>query len=109
MRTGSGTKTRFDQVVLSVGMEISDSVRALGARIGIELDEYGFCHTPKFNPLETSSRRDLRRRPLQRAERYPRIGDRSERSGGCRGDTNQLGAFLPDDRPDLPEGTGDRR
>ncbi len=44
----------FDMAVLSVGMEISDSVRALGRRLGIELDEYGFCHTVSFNPLETS-------------------------------------------------------
>lgn len=44
----------FDLVVLSVGMEISESVRNLGHRLGIELDEYGFCHTPQFNPLETS-------------------------------------------------------
>ena len=41
-------------VVLSVGMEMSDSVKDLGARLGIELDEYGFCHTPQFNPLESS-------------------------------------------------------
>jgi heterodisulfide reductase subunit A len=45
---------RFNLVVLSVGMEISDSVRELGHKMGIELDEYGFCHTVKFNPLETS-------------------------------------------------------
>ena len=45
---------QFDLVVLSVGMEISESVRALGKRLGIELDEYGFCHTVQFNPLETS-------------------------------------------------------
>jgi heterodisulfide reductase subunit A-like polyferredoxin len=44
----------FDLVVLSVGMEISQSVRDLGQRLGIELDEYGFCHTVQFNPLETS-------------------------------------------------------
>jgi heterodisulfide reductase subunit A-like polyferredoxin len=44
----------FDLVVLSVGMEISDSVRTLGRNLGIELDEYGFCHTTLFNPLETS-------------------------------------------------------
>ncbi|HJW89531.1 MAG TPA: FAD-dependent oxidoreductase, partial [Anaerolineales bacterium] len=31
----------FDLVVLSVGMEISESVRALGRRLGIELDVYG--------------------------------------------------------------------
>ncbi|MBI5841976.1 MAG: FAD-dependent oxidoreductase [Chloroflexi bacterium] len=45
---------RFDMVVLSVGMEISESVRNLGRRLGVELDEYGFCQTVQFNPLETS-------------------------------------------------------
>jgi len=44
----------FDLVVLSVGMEISESVRELGNRMGVELDDYGFCQTVKFNPLETS-------------------------------------------------------
>jgi heterodisulfide reductase subunit A-like polyferredoxin len=47
-------RERFDLVVLSVGMEIAEPVRALGQRLGIELDEYGFCHTVQFNPLETS-------------------------------------------------------
>ena len=44
----------FDLVVLSVGMEISEPVRKLGRDLGIELDDYGFCHTALFNPLETS-------------------------------------------------------
>jgi heterodisulfide reductase subunit A-like polyferredoxin len=44
----------FDLVVLSVGMEIPDSVKQLGQNLGIELDEYGFCHTTLFNPLQTS-------------------------------------------------------
>jgi len=44
----------FDLVVLSIGMEISESVRDLGRRLGVELDEYGFCQTVQFNPLETS-------------------------------------------------------
>ncbi len=43
-----------DLIVLSVGMEISDTVRQLARTLGIELDEYGFCHTVLFNPLETS-------------------------------------------------------
>ena len=41
-------------VVLSVGMEISDSVKDLGRQLGIELDEYGFCHTTLFDPLQTT-------------------------------------------------------
>jgi heterodisulfide reductase subunit A-like polyferredoxin len=44
----------FDLVVLSVGMEISDSVKKLGRDLGIELDEYGFCHTAFFDPLQTT-------------------------------------------------------
>jgi heterodisulfide reductase subunit A-like polyferredoxin len=44
----------FDLVVLSVGMEISEPVKDLGRRLGVELDEYGFCHTTMFDPLQTS-------------------------------------------------------
>jgi len=44
----------FDLVVLSVGMEISPSVQDLAKRLGVELDEYGFCHTTLFDPLQTS-------------------------------------------------------
>ncbi|MEW6567840.1 MAG: FAD-dependent oxidoreductase [Chloroflexota bacterium] len=63
MPDGRGTACRapteiaeesFDLVVLSVGMEISDSVRQLAQTLDIELDEYGFCHTVLFNPLETT-------------------------------------------------------
>ena len=46
----------FDMVVLSVGMEISESVKNLGDRLGIQLDEHGFCHTVQFDPLQTSRR-----------------------------------------------------
>lgn len=51
---GERRREVFDMVVLSVGMEISEPVRQLGQRLGVELDEYGFCHTVQFNPLETS-------------------------------------------------------
>jgi heterodisulfide reductase subunit A-like polyferredoxin len=51
---GSRRTERFDMVVLSVGMEISEQVRTLGRRLGVELDEYGFCHTVQFHPLETT-------------------------------------------------------
>jgi heterodisulfide reductase subunit A-like polyferredoxin len=44
----------FDMVVLSVGMEISPAVRELGRRLAIEMDDYGFCHTVAFQPLQTS-------------------------------------------------------
>jgi heterodisulfide reductase subunit A-like polyferredoxin len=51
---GSLVQKEFDLVVLSVGMEISDSVKSLGRRLGVELDSYGFCHTTLFDPLNTS-------------------------------------------------------
>ncbi|MFL7870160.1 MAG: FAD-dependent oxidoreductase [Anaerolineales bacterium] len=51
---GSLIEKEFDLVVLSVGMEISDSVKSLGRRLGVELDSYGFCHTTLFDPLNTS-------------------------------------------------------
>ncbi len=44
----------FDLVVLSVGMVVSPAVRDLGRRLGIALDDYGFCHTALFTPLEAS-------------------------------------------------------
>ncbi|MBS1249135.1 MAG: NADPH-Fe(3+) oxidoreductase subunit beta [Chloroflexi bacterium] len=44
----------FDLVVLSVGMEISDSVKELSRQMGVQLDPYGFCHTTLFDPLQTS-------------------------------------------------------
>ncbi|MEW6716496.1 MAG: FAD-dependent oxidoreductase [Chloroflexota bacterium] len=44
----------YDLVVLSVGMEISEAVKKLGRQMGIELDDYGFCHTTWFDPLQTS-------------------------------------------------------
>ena len=47
---------KFDLLVLSVGMEISESVKKLGHDLGIELDEYGFCHTTIFDPLQTSQK-----------------------------------------------------
>ncbi|MBN2149182.1 MAG: FAD-dependent oxidoreductase [Anaerolineales bacterium] len=52
--TGERRHEQFDLVVLSVGMEIPEQTRALGGRIGIALDQYGFCQTDQSNPLETS-------------------------------------------------------
>jgi heterodisulfide reductase subunit A-like polyferredoxin len=51
---GKVIEEKFDLVVLSVGMEISESVQHLGRDLGVELDPYGFCHTTLFDPLETS-------------------------------------------------------
>ena len=47
-------RERFDLVVLSVGMEQPASAAALAQAAGIELDEWGFCQTQPFHPVETS-------------------------------------------------------
>ncbi len=44
----------FDMVVLSVGMEMSDSTRELAKRLDVEVDGHGFCKTVQYNPLQTS-------------------------------------------------------
>ncbi len=44
----------FDLVVLSVGMEMPEGVRELARRLNVNVDEYGFCKTQPFQPLQTS-------------------------------------------------------
>jgi heterodisulfide reductase subunit A-like polyferredoxin len=44
----------FDLVVLSVGMEISESVRRMGRQLKVDLDEHGFARTSPLLPLQTS-------------------------------------------------------
>lgn len=46
----------FDMIVLSVGMEITETVKSLAHRLGVQLDEYGFCQTDPFEPIQTSRR-----------------------------------------------------
>lgn len=52
--SNSLVEEEFDLVVLSVGMEMSPQVKDLGAKLGIQLDDYGFCQAIPFRPLETS-------------------------------------------------------
>ena len=44
----------FDLVVLSVGLEASPSAVECAKRLGIELNDYGFCATDRTAPLSTS-------------------------------------------------------
>ena len=52
--SGKLAEADFDLVVLSVGMEPGSAARACAQRIGIDLNEYGFCATDRFSPLTTS-------------------------------------------------------
>ncbi len=51
---GKLSQQRFDLVVLSVGMESPADALALAEATGIDLDEYGFCRTDPFHPVQTS-------------------------------------------------------
>jgi heterodisulfide reductase subunit A len=44
----------FDMVVLSVGVRPPAGAEELARTLGFDLNEYGFCETDKFTPLETS-------------------------------------------------------
>jgi heterodisulfide reductase subunit A len=44
----------FDQIVLSIGLQIDPKTIALAQNLGIELTEGNFCKTETFEPVETS-------------------------------------------------------
>ncbi|MBY8984129.1 MAG: CoB--CoM heterodisulfide reductase iron-sulfur subunit A family protein [Candidatus Lokiarchaeota archaeon] len=53
-REGKIVKEVFNLVVLSVGMQPSREAKELAQKLNIELNEYGFCKTNTFTPVETS-------------------------------------------------------
>ncbi|MDD2665975.1 MAG: CoB--CoM heterodisulfide reductase iron-sulfur subunit A family protein [Methanocellales archaeon] len=44
----------FDLVVLSVGLMPPKEPKELSEKLGIELNQYGFCSTSEYSPVETS-------------------------------------------------------
>ena len=52
--TGQEQQEEFDLVVLSVGMRPSARVRDMAARLGVELNEFGFCRTDRLAPMAAS-------------------------------------------------------
>ena len=51
---GEVKRERFDMVVLSVGMKPPADAEKLAKILGFELNEYGFCKTGVFTPVETT-------------------------------------------------------
>ncbi|MCS7286520.1 MAG: FAD-dependent oxidoreductase [Anaerolineae bacterium] len=51
---GKITEEEFDMVVLSVGVEPPLGTQQVARILGIDLNQYGFCWTDKFGPLQTS-------------------------------------------------------
>ena len=45
---------QFDMVVLSVGLRPSASVCEMAGRLGLELNEFGFCQTDRLSPMASS-------------------------------------------------------
>jgi heterodisulfide reductase subunit A-like polyferredoxin len=51
---GRPREEEFDLAVLAVGMKPAPEALDLAARLGISLDDSGFCRTDEFSPLSTS-------------------------------------------------------
>ena len=51
---GRPQRERFDMVVLATGLQPPATARQLAEVLDIELDEYGFCQTDKFTPLQST-------------------------------------------------------
>jgi heterodisulfide reductase subunit A len=51
---GHQRQERVDMVVLAIGLEPPDSARHFTQMLDLELNEFGFCQTDKFTPLQTS-------------------------------------------------------
>lgn len=53
-REGNHKEDDFDMVVLSVGLESPEDAQSLAMTAGIRLNQYDFCDTKAFLPLDTS-------------------------------------------------------
>jgi heterodisulfide reductase subunit A-like polyferredoxin len=51
---GALQQQEFDLAVLSVGMQVSQSVRQTAGRLGLDLNEFGFAQTERLAPLATT-------------------------------------------------------
>jgi heterodisulfide reductase subunit A-like polyferredoxin len=51
---GAAQQEEFDLVVLSVGMRPNASVQGLAQRLGLDLNDFGFCRTDRLAPVAAS-------------------------------------------------------
>ncbi len=51
---GTFEEREFDAVILSVGFTPPQTIRDLAQRMGLRLNQQGFCQTDEFNPARTS-------------------------------------------------------
>jgi heterodisulfide reductase subunit A len=51
---GALRQERFEMVILATGLQPPESAPQFTTMLDLELNEYGFCNTEKFTPLQTS-------------------------------------------------------
>ncbi|HOD83522.1 MAG: Glutamate synthase (NADPH) small chain [Planctomycetes bacterium ADurb.Bin126] len=51
---GAEHQDEFDMVVLSVGLRPSQHAKEMARALGVELNDFGFCQTDRFNPTACS-------------------------------------------------------
>jgi heterodisulfide reductase subunit A len=51
---GTFEEREFDAVILSVGFTPPQSIKDMAGRMGLQLNEQGFCQTDEFSPAQTS-------------------------------------------------------
>ncbi len=51
---GTFEEREFDAVILSVGFTPPQTIQDLAGRMGLQLNQQGFCQTDEFNPAQTS-------------------------------------------------------
>ena len=51
---GKLKEEEFDMVVLSVGFKPVEGVKELAEKLGIKLNDYGFCETSELSPVDTT-------------------------------------------------------
>ena len=51
---GTFEEREFDAVILSVGFTPPQTIKDLAGRMGLQLNQQGFCQTDEFNPAQTS-------------------------------------------------------
>ncbi|MBP1702217.1 MAG: dependent oxidoreductase [Chloroflexi bacterium] len=53
-QNGQVYEKNFEMVVLATGLKPPETARQIAQTLGIELNQYGFCQTDKFTPLQTT-------------------------------------------------------
>lgn len=53
-QAGKLINEEFDIVVLSVGFEVAEETKEMAAKLGVEVDKYGFAKAGSFDPVQTS-------------------------------------------------------